>query len=287
MTAPILRRLADLRALHAKWARAGETIGVVPTMGALHPGHLSLVQAARAKCDRVIVTIFVNPKQFNNAQDLADYPRTEQEDAGKLAPYGVDVIYVPDGDQIYPDGYATTVSVAGLTDVLCGAERPGHFDGVATVVTKIFLQTGASHAFFGQKDFQQLQIVNRLAGDLDIPIKVTGCPTVREASGLAMSSRNQRLSGAGLKRAARLFPVMQAVAADLAKGAAGFAMLAGRAREQLAGAGISKIEYFDLRCEDRLEILDHPTRPARLFGAVWVDGVRLIDNIEVPALPGG
>lgn len=284
MSAPILRHLCDLRNRHAAWVRAGETIAVVPTMGALHAGHLSLVRAARAECDRVIVTIFVNPKQFNNPEDLASYPRTEHEDAVKLAPFGVDVIYVPDGDQIYPDGFATTVTVAGLTDVLCGTNRPGHFDGVATVVAKIFLQTGASHAFFGQKDFQQLQIVKRLARDLDIPISVTGCETVREPSGLAMSSRNLRLSAEGLGRAARLYPIMQDVAAGLAEGTAGFAALARQAHTRLEDAGFSEVDYFDLRCEDRLEMLDRPTRPARLLAAVWIEGVRLIDNIPVPAL---
>jgi pantoate--beta-alanine ligase len=284
MTAPIIRHLADLRALHRTWIRASETIAVVPTMGALHAGHLSLVQAAQEKCDHVIVTIFVNPKQFNNPEDLANYPRTEHDDALKLAGYNVDVIYVPDDDQIYPENFATTVTVSGLTDVLCGARRPGHFDGVATVVSKLFLQTGATHAFFGQKDFQQLQIVKRLARDLDIPIEVIGCETVREASGLAMSSRNLRLSIQGLERAAQLYPIMQGVAVKLANGPAGFAALAAPAREQLTKAGFSEIEYFDLRGADNLESLDQPTRPARLFAAAWMDGVRLIDNIPVPPL---
>ena len=159
MTAPILRRLSDLRALTSDWRSKGEVIGVVPTMGALHQGHLSLVEAAKADTDRVIVTIFVNPKQFNNPEDLAKYPRTENEDAQKLAPYGVDVIYVPDPEEIYPQGFATTVSVAGLTDVMEGEFRPGHFDGVATVVAKLFLQTQADRAYFGEKDYQQLMIV--------------------------------------------------------------------------------------------------------------------------------
>lgn len=283
MTAPIIRRLADLRAMHNTWVRAGESVGVVPTMGALHAGHLSLVEAAKAAADRVIVTIFVNPRQFNNPEDLAKYPRTELEDAGKLAPYGVDAIYVPDPDQIYPDGYATNVSVAGLTDVMEGEFRPGHFDGVATVVAKLFLQTGAHQAFFGQKDYQQLMVVRRMARDLDINIEVTGCPTVREPSGLAMSSRNLRLSPDGLERASRLYPVMQEVAARLAGGET-FSALISPAHEQLKEAGFGDIEYLDLRCEDRLEQLDRPARPARLFAAAWMDGIRLIDNIEIPAL---
>ena len=204
MSAPILRKLTDLRAATAGWKRAGESIGVVPTMGALHDGHLSLVAAAKAGCDRVVVTIFVNPKQFNSPEDLAKYPRTEGADAAKLAPYGVDAIYVPDPDQIYPEGFATTVSVSGLTDVMEGACRPGHFDGVATVVAKLFLQTAADRAYFGEKDYQQMMLVTRMAQDMDIPITVIGCPTVREPSGLAMSSRNMRLSADGLERAGRL-----------------------------------------------------------------------------------
>jgi len=285
MTAPILRHLSELRAQHAKWILAGETVGVVPTMGALHDGHLSLVEAACADCDRVIVTIFVNPKQFNNPEDLANYPRTEHEDADKLSGLDVDVIYVPGGEQVYPDGFATNVSVTGLTDVMEGEFRPGHFDGVATVVAKLFLQTGAQRAYFGQKDFQQLMLVKRMARDLDIPIEVIGCPTVREASGLAMSSRNLRLSDNGLERASRLYPILQQVAARLANGES-FGPLAARARDKLQASGFADIEYFDLRCEERLQQLDRPTRPARLLVAAWMDGIRLIDNIPVAELKG-
>jgi len=283
MTVPILRQLTDLRAKHATWIRAGETVAVVPTMGALHAGHLSLVKAASAACDRVIVTIFINPRQFNNAADLASYPRTEHEDAAKLVGLGVDVIYVPDGGQIYPDGYSTNVSVSGVSDVLEGEFRPGHFDGVATVVAKLFLQTGAHRAYFGQKDYQQLMVVKRMARDLDIPIEVIGCPTVREASGLAMSSRNLRLSPEGLDRAATLYQVMQQVAARLTGGES-LGPLADEARDKLASVGFADIEYFDLRCEDQLQLLQRPTRPARLLVAAWMDGIRLIDNIEVKEL---
>lgn len=283
MSAPILRKLTDLRAATAGWKRAGESIGVVPTMGALHDGHLSLVAAAKAGCDRVVVTIFVNPKQFNSPEDLAKYPRTEEADAAKLAPYGVDAIYVPDPDQIYPEGFATTVSVSGLTDVMEGACRPGHFDGVATVVAKLFLQTGADRAYFGEKDYQQMMLVTRMAQDLDIPITVVGCPTVREASGLAMSSRNARLSAQGLDRAGRLYPVMRQVAERLAAGAS-FGDLAPDAREALGADGFVDIEYFDLRAADNLRALDRPTEPARLLVAAWLDGVRLIDNIAVSQL---
>ncbi len=280
MTAMILRRLTDLRAQVSEWKRNGEEIGIVPTMGALHQGHLSLVEAAKAGCDRVIVTIFVNPKQFNNPEDLAKYPRTENEDAAKLAPYGVDTIYVPDPDQIYPTGFATTVAVAGLTDVMEGEFRPGHFDGVATVVAKLFLQTQADRAYFGEKDFQQLMVVRRMARDLDIPIEVIGCPTVREATGLAMSSRNLRLSPEGLDIAAQKSTIMRRVSEALSQGHP-FDALENQAKVDLLSAGFSQVEYVELRCAESLEPLTHASRPARLFVAAWADGVRLIDNFEV------
>ncbi|WP_425084832.1 pantoate--beta-alanine ligase [Ruegeria profundi] len=282
MTAPILRRLADLRVLTQQWHRDGEIVGVVPTMGALHQGHLSLVEAAKAGCDRVIVTIFVNPKQFNNPEDLANYPRTEHEDAEKLAPYGVDAIYVPDPDQIYPEGFSTTVTVAGLTDVMEGPFRPGHFEGVATVVAKLFLQTQADRAYFGEKDYQQLLVVRRMARDLDIPIEVVGCPTVREPSGLAMSSRNLRLSAEGLQIAAQKNQIMRGMAEKLSQGA-DFAPIAQAARDTLIEAGFTEVEYIDLRCAETLQALPRVDRPARLFVTAWADGVRLIDNIPVAA----
>lgn len=280
MTAPIIRQLAELRAKHSDWIRAGERVAVVPTMGALHAGHLSLVDAAKAACDRVIVTIFVNPKQFNNPEDLANYPRTEHEDAIKLAPYDVDVIYVPDPDQIYPDGFASTVSVTGVADQMEGASRPGHFDGVATVVAKLFLQTGAHQAFFGEKDYQQLLVVRRMARDLDIPIEVVGCPTVREASGLAMSSRNMRLSAEGVSKAGALYPILTALAEELSAGGA-FADLKQQSEAAILAAGFDELEYLSLCSAEDLSATELAQGPARLFVAAWIEGVRLIDNIAV------
>ncbi|MEM7597943.1 MAG: pantoate--beta-alanine ligase [Pseudomonadota bacterium] len=277
---PILRQLADLRAMTATWHRADESVGVVPTMGALHDGHLSLVTAAKATCDRVIVTIFVNPKQFNNTEDLANYPRTEEEDAKKLARFGIDALYVPDPDQIYPDGFSTTVSVAGLTDVMDGVHRPGHFDGVATVVTKLFTQSTATDAFFGEKDFQQLQVVKRLARDLDLPITVHGCPTIRDIDGLALSSRNLLLSDRARTHACRLHEEMEKLAEGLQNGEP-FEALHAKAVDALDKVGFTKVEYLDLRAADDLTELAAPTREARLFAAAWLAGVRLIDNIAV------
>ncbi|MEC8579297.1 MAG: pantoate--beta-alanine ligase [Pseudomonadota bacterium] len=280
MTAPIIRSLPALRAAVSEWKSKGECVAVVPTMGALHAGHLSLVEAAKAGADRVIVTIFVNPKQFNSAEDLANYPRTEEDDAVKLAPFGVDAIYVPDGATMYPEGFATTVSVEGLTDVLCGAHRPGHFDGVATVVSKLFLQTGADKAFFGEKDFQQLQVVKRMATDLDIPIDITGCPTIRDDDGLALSSRNARLTKDGRAAAPVLYAQMQKLADEVNAGRALKPALE-EATANILAAGFTEVEYLDLRAKLNLRLMERLDEPARLFAAAWIDGVRLIDNIAV------
>ncbi len=277
---PILRTKAALREAVLGWKRAGETLGVVPTMGALHAGHMSLVEAAKADCDRVIVTIFVNPKQFNSASDLENYPRTEVADAEKLEPFAVDAIYAPGPEQIYPEGFATTVSVTGLTEGLCGAHRPGHFDGVTTVVSKLFLQTLADRAYFGEKDYQQLQVVTRMARDLDIPCEVIGCPTVREEDGLALSSRNMLLPPETRAAAPALNRVMRQMAERLLDDES-FGPVRAQAEAALREAGFSEVEYLELRAADGLAPLTRPDRPARLLAAAWLGGVRLIDNIAV------
>lgn len=280
MIAPIVRDKAQLREIITPWKRAGEVVGVVPTMGALHDGHLSLVAAAKAVCDRVIVTIFVNPKQFNNPEDLANYPRTEEADARKLERFGVDAIWVPDGDQMYPEGFATTVSVSGVTDCLCGTTRPGHFEGVATVVAKLFLQTQADKAFFGEKDYQQLQVVTRMAADLDIPIQVIDCPTIREEDGLAMSSRNLLLSDRARVYASVLYEVMEEIAEAL-RGGATMSDVLPDALARLNKTGFTEVDYLELRAADGLDELERADVPGRLFAAAWLAGVRLIDNIAV------
>lgn len=280
MSVPIVRTLAGLRATVAGWRREGAAVAVVPTMGALHEGHLSLVRAALDRADRVIVTLFVNPKQFNSAADLAAYPRTEDDDAAKLAPLGAHMLYAPGAEEIYPEGFATTVSVSGVSEGLCGAFRPGHFDGVATVVAKLFLQTGADLAFFGEKDFQQLLVVRRMARDLDIPIEIVGCPTVREADGLALSSRNVRLSPAERAKAPKLAEALVAASRQLASGAPVGATL-DEARAAILAAGFDRVEYLELRAADDLAPLDVLDRPARLLVAAWLGETRLIDNLEV------
>ncbi|MEO4000840.1 pantoate--beta-alanine ligase [Mesorhizobium sp. CAU 1732] len=280
MSVPIVRTLAGLRSTVAGWRREGATIAVVPTMGALHEGHLSLVRTALGRADRVIVTLFVNPKQFNSAADLAAYPRTEDDDAAKLAPLGAHMLYVPDAEQIYPQGFATTVSVTGVSDGLCGAFRPGHFDGVSTVVAKLFLQTGADMAFFGEKDFQQLQVVRRMACDLDLSVEIVACPTVREADGLALSSRNVRLSPSERVIAPRLADVLVATARRLANHAPVTATL-DEAKAAILAAGFDSVEYLELRAADDLAPLGGLDRPARLLVAAWLGDTRLIDNLEV------
>ncbi|WP_439530875.1 pantoate--beta-alanine ligase [Pannonibacter sp.] len=276
----ILHSRAELRATVDAWHRDGLQIGVVPTMGALHEGHLALVRRALEETDRVIVTIFVNPKQFNNASDLSTYPRTLEADTAKLRPLGTHVVYAPGVEDIYPAGFATNVSVSGVSEGLCGAHRPGHFDGVATVVAKLLLQTGADKAYFGEKDFQQLQVVRRLVADLDIPVEIVPCPTVREADGLAMSSRNVRLSPEDRAVAPRLAAILARTADALAGGAAAAPLLAAATADILA-AGFSEVEYLELRAEDGLSPLGLADRPARLLVAAWLGGVRLIDNIAV------
>lgn len=284
MSVPIVRTLAELRATVATWRRQGAKIAVVPTMGALHEGHLSLVRAALVQADRVIVTLFVNPKQFNSAADLAAYPRTEDSDAAKLSPLGAHMLYAPNAEEIYPDGFATNVSVSGVSDGLCGAFRPGHFDGVATVVAKLFLQTQADLAFFGEKDFQQVHVVKRMAKDLDIPIEILPCATVRESDGLAMSSRNVRLSPEDRATVPKLVQALRAAATRLHTGEAAAPVLRD-ATKAIEASGFARVEYLELRAAADLKPLTRADVPARLLVAAWLGDVRLIDNVEVTAAP--
>ena len=281
MSLPVIcRSVSEIRALVDEWKASGARVGVVPTMGALHEGHLSLARQARAECDRVVVTIFVNPKQFNNAQDLEKYPRTEDADAALLAGVPVDAIFAPLPDEVYPPGFSTTVSVAGVAEPLEGAMRPGHFDGVATVVTKLFGMTRADRAYFGQKDWQQLQVVQRLVADLNLPVEIVACETLREADGLAMSSRNARLSAKARAVAPALLAALQQAAQSIRAGHAPEQAL-DAARQQVLAAGFERVEYIELRDPQSLLPADDPTRPLRMLAAAWLDGVRLIDNIAV------
>ena len=276
----IITTVAELRALTRAWRKAGEEIGVVPTMGALHEGHLSLARRARAECDRVITTIFVNPKQFNNPDDLKKYPRTLEADAKLLSSVGVDVVFAPSVEEVYPEGFISTVSVGGVSEPLEGRMRPGHFDGVATVVTKLFGMTEADRGYFGQKDWQQLQVVLRLVRDLNIPVEVVGCETVRDSDGLALSSRNLRLTPQGREKAPVLYAALSAAAEDIRQGHAD-RMAIREAAEKLRAIGFERVEYIELRDAETLMPSDDPRRPRRMLAAAWLDGVRLIDNIPV------
>lgn len=281
MTLPaIVRTVADLRQHTRAWRAAGSTIGVVPTMGALHDGHLSLARAARRDCDRVITTIFVNPMQFNNPDDLLKYPRTEAADAALLSTVPVDLIFAPAREEVYPEGFKTVVSVSGVSEPLEGRMRPGHFDGVATVVTKLFGMTMADRGYFGQKDWQQLQVVLRLVRDLNLAVHIVGCETIRESDGLAMSSRNVRLTAAGRAKAGVLYTAITAAAADIRAGQSD-RMAIREAAEAIRAAGFDRVEYIELRDATTLMPSDDPASPRRMLAACWLDGVRLIDNIPV------
>ena len=276
----IIRTVAELRPIVRAWKAAGEIVGVVPTMGALHEGHLSLARAGKRECERVITTIFVNPKQFNNPEDLKKYPRTEEADVALLSSVGVDVVFIPQPEEVYPEGFITTVSVGGVSEPLEGRMRPGHFDGVATVVTKLFGMTMADRGYFGQKDWQQLQVVMRLVRDLNIPIKIVGCETIRESDGLAMSSRNVRLTDAGRAVAGVLYSAITAAADDIRAGQSD-RMAIREAAEKVRAAGFERVEYIELRDAETLMPSDDPQKPRRMLAAAWLDGVRLIDNIPV------
>ncbi|HEY4136140.1 MAG TPA: pantoate--beta-alanine ligase [Alphaproteobacteria bacterium] len=276
----IARGVPELRTRVRAWREAGASVALVPTMGALHDGHLSLVRQAFAHCDRVIVTLFVNPTQFGPGEDFTRYPRDEGADAAKLAAAGVDLLYAPDAKTMYADGFATTVTVAGLTDGMEGAVRPGHFAGVATVVAKLLSQAQADDAYFGEKDYQQLAVVRRMAADLDIATRIHGVATVREADGLALSSRNAYLTLEQRQAA----PALQRALAEAAKGLqAGrpAAELLAQACAAILAAGFNEVDYVELRDAESLTPVTRPTRPARLLAAARLGATRLLDNVAV------
>jgi pantoate--beta-alanine ligase len=279
---PIVRTVKDLRAHVTKWRQAGETVALVPTMGAIHAGHLSLVGIAKAQADRVVVSIFVNPSQFGPREDFETYPSNEAADIETLGEAGAQLIYVPSVEELYPPGSATRVSVPDLTEDLCGAARPQHFEGVATVVTTLLLQCAPDIVLFGEKDYQQLLMIERLVRDLSIPVRVVSGPTLREGDGLALSSRNANLSPEQRQIAPLLYQVISAVAADLAEGSgADDAALAGRLKLEAEGF---RVDYVAVRDPETLVPLSGPLKGrARVLAAVHLGATRLIDN--VPAAP--
>ena len=273
-----LTSLPSLRSQVATWRQAGQRIALVPTMGALHAGHLALVKAAQAQADRLVVSIFVNPKQFGPNEDFSRYPRTVAQDVALLEEAGADAVWLPDVATMYPEGFATSIKIGGITAPLEGTARPGHFDGVATVVAKLFNQVKPDIALFGEKDYQQLQLIKRLANDLDMDIAVIGVPTLREEDGLALSSRNRYLSAGQREKAATIHEAMQAVSVDIHKGL-GVGEALDHGRRMLIEAGFTRIDYFDLRDRDTLDHADGA--PARLLVAAWLGTTRLIDNLDI------
>jgi pantoate--beta-alanine ligase len=280
-TIPELRAICD-RA-RSQSSRGGEhAVGLVPTMGYLHEGHRSLMRAARDRCDLVVVTIFVNPMQFGAGEDLDRYPRDLDGDVAACAGEGVDVVFHPSVAEMYPLGpSATTVHVADLTAGLCGADRPVHFDGVTTVVAKLFAIAGPCTAFFGEKDFQQLVVVRRMAADLNLPVEVVGCPLVREPDGLAMSSRNAYLSPEGRVAGIALSRALESAGAAVADGERDAAALRALVAAQLAAEPLLAVDYVEVRSADDLGELDRLDGRVVVAVAARVGGTRLIDNVRM------
>lgn len=258
----------------------GKTIALVPTMGALHTGHISLVKIAREHATALISSVFINPTQFSVGEDFSRYPRTEKEDLEKLEEQAVDIAYLPSVSEMYPEGFSTSISVGKIAKELCGAFRPGHFDGVATVVTKLLMQTLPDCAVFGEKDYQQLYIIRRLARDLDIPVKIIGAPTIREADGLALSSRNQYLSESERRVAPVLYQTLIDVKTQLNAGHEVKSLIV-QAKHRLNTAGFTEVDYIELRDMETLEPVIHLAKPARLLAAATLGTTRLIDNIAI------
>ena len=280
----ILTTAAGLQAYTEQARQAGHRVGLVPTMGALHAGHLQLVQAARAECNEVIASIFVNPTQFNNAEDFRLYPRVPEADAALLAPAGCTALFVPSVAEMYPRPTGLHFDFGALERVMEGAHRPGHFNGVATVVSKLFHMARPHRAYFGQKDWQQVAIVKQLVADLSFDLEIVACPTIREADGLAMSSRNRRLDAAARAAAPLLYQVLQAAAAQVRQGVPP-AQVQATAEATLAHEPLFTSEYVALADAQTLQPLAEytPGRAVVLCLAAHLGGVRLIDNMVVAA----
>jgi pantoate--beta-alanine ligase len=271
--------IRDLRTSLLKWREAGDTIGLVPTMGALHKGHMSLIAASKKNAKRTVASIFVNPLQFGPKEDLAKYPRKLEQDQALLAEAGCDLLFAPTVQDMYPEGAATTIDPGPLGTILEGAFRPGHFSGVATVVTKLLLQAMPDAAFFGEKDYQQLLVIHRVTHDLNIPIHIVGVPTVRDTDGLALSSRNAYLSPDERARAVALPRTLNEVAAEITAGKNIEASLKA-GREKLIAGGFN-VDYLELADPHTLVAVREYKAPARLLAAARMGATRLIDNLTV------
>jgi pantoate--beta-alanine ligase len=269
----------EMRAASRAARREGKSLGLVPTMGALHEGHLSLVRAAKAQCDLVAASIFVNPLQFGPNEDLAKYPRTLDRDRELLEQEGVDFIFAPSVEEMYPAGAVTHVTVEGLSDKLCGRSRPGHFRGVTTVVSKLFNIVEPDRAFFGQKDAAQSTIIRRMVRDLNIPVQVVVCPIVREPDGLAMSSRNAYLDAQQRKSALVLYRSLMAVQARFEQGERKVHALIEAGRQAFSQEPSVRLDYFEIVDPEMLDPVDDLSHPSLVAVAAFVDTTRLIDNI--------
>lgn len=276
----IIEQPSDMRRRVGMWRQAGSTMAFVPTMGALHEGHLTLVRAARERADKTVVSLFVNPTQFGPNEDFAKYPRPLEADLAKCRECGVDAVFAPTADTIYPPGDQTIVEVTELSQHLCGPFRPGHFRGVATVVFKLFSFVFPQFAIFGEKDYQQLKLIERMARDLHLPVTIVPIPTVREANGLAMSSRNCYLSNAEREQATTIYRVLRQAQGD-AKETLDATAIRDRAEQTLRATGITRIDYVAVVDAATLAPLATLDRPARCCIAAYVGATRLIDNISL------
>jgi pantoate--beta-alanine ligase len=277
VTLAVVTEAAAMTALAEGWRGEGRSVGLVATMGALHRGHAALMERARAECERVVLSVFVNPRQFGPGEDLSRYPRALEADLALAREAGVDVAFTPDGKEVYPEGFATAVQVGALGDVLCGAARPGHFDGVATVVTRLFGLTRPTRAYFGHKDYQQCVIVRRVAADLALGVEIVVCPTVREADGLALSSRNAYLTPADRERARAVPEALRAGAERFAAGDTDPEPVLAAVRAVLEG-GADRIDYVEAVDPDTLAPVTRLAPGTVLLVAAHVGAARLIDN---------
>ena len=281
MPIEIVQTIAALRERLSPLRRSGVLIGLVPTMGALHAGHATLIERARTECGAVVVSIFVNPIQFDRRDDLQQYPRTLDADAELCRSIGADVIFAPANAEMYPVEPACTVDPGPLARECCGRYRPGHFSGVATVVLKLLQIAGPDKAYFGEKDAQQLAVVRRLVTDFNVPVSVVGVPTVREADGLALSSRNQRLSTDERRLAPALYAALNEAASRVAEGVTDAAALKRHASARIPSDDRLRLEYLEVVDPDDFQAVERVTGPVIVAGAMWVGGTRLIDNVRI------
>ncbi len=274
----ISRTKQELRDFISGAKSQGKKVALVPTMGALHEGHISLLHEAKKHADILITTIFVNPTQFGPNEDFGRYPRQEEDDIALLKSNGCDAVFLPSVHEIYGDNFSTAIHVTRNADILCGAFRPGHFDGVALVVSKLLNIAGADVAVFGEKDYQQLYIIRQMAKDLNIPTEIIGAPTLRESTGLALSSRNKYLTPIEKEIASTLNVKMRDVLAAV-KAGADIQSTLDDAKNQLVAGGFTKVDYIEIREGDNLEVTENLTNKSRIFAAAWIGKTRLIDNI--------